>query len=168
MTQSLHYQMPSPSMPSNDVAQQLTALKELYAQKEKMDLEIKELRYKLFGHQSEQPMLDTILLVVSKKTAISQDKIVGQSRKANIAIARHLYMFFARNYSDASLRAIGALCGGRDHSTVINSIVQIRNWMDYDDKLVILMDEIRAEILDQIQLFHQLSAKPRHATPLSL
>ena len=48
--------------------------------------------------------------------------LIGKSRTQNIAMARHVACYLARELTEMSLPAIGKSFGGRDHSTVINSI----------------------------------------------
>ena len=45
----------------------------------------------------------------------------SRSRKADVAQARQLIMYFAKRYTDQSLSAIGELLGGRSHATVLHS-----------------------------------------------
>ena len=45
----------------------------------------------------------------------------SRSRKADVAQARQMIMYFAKRYTDQSLSAIGELLGGRSHATVLHS-----------------------------------------------
>lgn len=63
---------------------------------------------------------------------ITRKELFGLKRERNIAFARHATMFIL--HSDRrmmlTLREIGAIFNGRDHSTTINAIKKISNLMD--------------------------------------
>lgn len=53
---------------------------------------------------------------------IDPELLTSSSRKQNVAVTRHFAIFFTKELTDFSLSKIGKIFGGRDHSTVINSI----------------------------------------------
>ena len=52
---------------------------------------------------------------------VPTELVRSRSRKADVAQARQLIMYFAKRYTDQSLSAIGELLGGRSHATVLHS-----------------------------------------------
>ena len=54
--------------------------------------------------------------------------VVSNSRKKQYAEARHIICDILHNHVQCTLREIGELLGGRDHTTVINSINKIKDW----------------------------------------
>ena len=56
---------------------------------------------------------------------ISRAELVGSSRAATPLRARQVAIFLTRELTDLSLPQIGRLYGGRDHSTVLNSLRRV-------------------------------------------
>ncbi len=67
-----------------------------------------------------------ILQAVCNQLAISQADLVGPSRSRDITFARHIAMYLLRYVSKRPLTQIGALLGGRDHSTVSSGSHRIK------------------------------------------
>ena len=59
--------------------------------------------------------------VVAKKFNVSVGDLLGKRRTQNIAIARQVAMYLCRTLARCSYPEIGALFGGRDHSTAIHA-----------------------------------------------
>ncbi len=62
---------------------------------------------------------------VADAYGISREELVGASRSATNVRARGVAIFLTRELTDLSLPQIGRLYGGRDHSTIINSLRRI-------------------------------------------
>ena len=60
------------------------------------------------------------------------EKLSGKTRKRHIVVARQLSMYLAKKMTDQSLKAIGDMFGGRDHSTVIYSCKTVQDLLDTD------------------------------------
>jgi chromosomal replication initiation ATPase DnaA len=75
-----------------------------------------------------------ILNAVSEYYGISKHLIEGKSRVRNVAEARFVFveMLYNDPYSRITMAAIGRLLN-RDHTTIIHSIKQVRNWLQIDD-----------------------------------
>ena len=63
--------------------------------------------------------IDKIQKVVAAHFNISQAEILGKKRSREISLPRQVAMALCRELTDASLPAIGAAFGGRDHATVL-------------------------------------------------
>jgi chromosomal replication initiator protein len=83
---------------------------------------------------------------VSRAFGISRAELVGSTRAATPLRARQVAIFLTRELTDLSLPQIGRLYGGRDHSTVLNSIRRIEARFDEDRALVDRVDQLRAAI----------------------
>jgi hypothetical protein len=71
---------------------------------------------------------NNIIEMVSVYRDVPLNKIKGQTRKIDAVNARHGAMWLIRkNMPFMSLKQIGFLFGGRDHSTVIHGIEQVDN-----------------------------------------
>ncbi len=72
---------------------------------------------------------------VSRAFGISRAELVGSTRAATPLRARQVAIYLTRELTDLSLPQIGRLYGGRDHSTVLNSIRRIEARFGEDEKL---------------------------------
>lgn len=76
--------------------------------------------------------LDFIKNLVADHFNVPVEKLGGKTRKRQFVIARQLSMYLAKHLTDKSLKAIGEMFGGRDHSTVIYSIKTVQDLMETD------------------------------------
>ena len=71
--------------------------------------------------------IEYIQKLVAEYFSIKPDIIIGNSRRKEVAIARHIAMFLCKQLTDSSLKTIGLHFGRRDHSTVIHSLRTVEN-----------------------------------------
>lgn len=76
--------------------------------------------------------VDLIKEMVAEHYNIPVDKLGSKTRKQDIALARHLSIYFSKEYTKNSLKSIGKYFGGRDHSTILHSCKTIKDRMDTD------------------------------------
>lgn len=65
--------------------------------------------------------IESIQGVVSGSYKVNLDQMIGKIRTKEVAEARMVAMYFAREYTNLSLKTIGLYFGGRDHSTVVHA-----------------------------------------------
>lgn len=70
-----------------------------------------------------------IITSVANYYKLTFDDIVGSSRTKNVAQARQVAMYMSRELTSMSLVDIGAIFGGRDHSTVMHACKKIASEM---------------------------------------
>ena len=70
-----------------------------------------------------------IIKTTAQYFQISFDDIVGPSRTKNVALARQVSMYIARETNNMPLKNIGEVFGGRDHSTVMHACKKIDSAM---------------------------------------
>ncbi|KAA8818642.1 chromosomal replication initiator protein DnaA [Bifidobacterium vespertilionis] len=70
-----------------------------------------------------------IITQVAKYFRLTFDDLVGRSRTKNIANARQIAMYLAREMTSMSLFDIGQVFGGRDHTTVLHAYQRISDEM---------------------------------------
>lgn len=63
---------------------------------------------------------------------LKPDEILGNSRKAEHVRARQIALYLCRKYLGFSFKELGALFGGRDHSTVMHGIKKVQQLKDTD------------------------------------
>jgi chromosomal replication initiator protein len=77
---------------------------------------------------------------------ISRAELVGSTRAATPVRARQVAIFLTRELTDLSLPQIGRLYGGRDHSTVLNSVRRVEARVAEDPALAGRVDKLRSAI----------------------
>jgi chromosomal replication initiator protein len=83
---------------------------------------------------------------VAERFGISRAELVGSSRAATPLRARQVAIFLTRDLTDLSLPQIGRLYGGRDHTTVLNSLRRVEASLDEDADLAEKVRELRGAI----------------------
>ena len=96
--------------------------------------------------QINQINVQNIIKVVSRTMKIKEKQIIGKSRSMEIALARQMCMFIAKEKTNLSLASIGAQIGKRDHSTVIHAYKNIKNKLEQDIELKQIIENIKNQI----------------------
>ena len=73
------------------------------------------------------PTSDLIIDETAKFYQLTSDDLKGQHRTRNTALARQISMYLIRKLTNLSLKDIGDLYEGRDHTTVLSSIRRIED-----------------------------------------
>ncbi len=87
-----------------------------------------------------------ILEIVSEHFSITVADLKSGKRHAAIAIPRQIAMYLCRSMTDTPLKSIGAMLGGRDHSTVSHGIEKIAEETTIDEALSNTIDIIKKKI----------------------
>lgn len=98
--------------------------------------------------QDAEPVSDIIqrvIAVTAKHCKVTEDDILGASRKKNIQTARNIAMYVTRAVTDTSLPQIGAAFA-RDHSTVHSNINRVEQEIAGDPLLEAKISEIMKEV----------------------
>ena len=80
--------------------------------------------------------IDDILEKVCQHFGVSQQHVIGKSRKRDYVQVRQVSMYLAQKYTKMPASRIGQLIGGRDHSTVIHSCSAIEQRLKLDKAFV--------------------------------
>lgn len=83
---------------------------------------------------------------VAERFGISRAELIGSSRAATPLRARQVAIYLTRELTDLSLPQIGRLYGGRDHSTVLNSLRRVEASLAEDATLTAKVTELRTAI----------------------
>jgi chromosomal replication initiator protein len=83
---------------------------------------------------------------VAERFGISRAELIGSSRAATPLRARQVAIYLTRELTDLSLPQIGRLYGGRDHTTVLNSLRRIEASLGEDEALTAKVTELRTAI----------------------
>jgi chromosomal replication initiator protein len=95
-----------------------------HASLEKADITV-DFAINALGKELIRPRRQVSVSHIQKKTAdffqIDPAMMTAKKKTAQIALARQVAMYLTRRLTDLSLKSIGELFGGRDHSTVIHA-----------------------------------------------
>ncbi len=95
---------------------------------------------------SKPSTVEEIQQQVAAAFGISRAELVGSGRAATPLRARQIAILLTREATDLSLPQIGRLYGGRDHSTVLNSLRRAETSLSDDADLARRVDELRSSI----------------------
>jgi chromosomal replication initiator protein len=87
-----------------------------------------------------------IIEVVSEHFHITVDQMISKNRSSDIAKPRQIAMYLCKNMSSTSLDTVGALLGGRDHSTIIHGVKKISEEYENNETTRALIETIKKKI----------------------
>lgn len=89
---------------------------------------------------------DLILKTVSEHYNISVDDICSKKRSQDIALARQIVMYLCREYTVNSLKTIGNVVGGKDHTTVMSGVDRVKQKLTDDPSFKANIDSIVSKL----------------------
>lgn len=93
--------------------------------------------------------IDRIIEVVCKYLNLDFDRFNSSERTREIAQARQIAMYLAKQHTKAPLTTIGASIGGRNHATVLHSCKAVSNLIETDKAFRRQVEEIEKLVLAQ-------------------
>ena len=112
-----------------------------------LDLELAKQTLKNIVHDIETEVgIDYIQKTVSEYYKVDVELLKDKIRKKEIVIARQVAMYFAKEYTNHSLKGIGYHFGGRDHSTVIHAVQSVNDMMDVDANFKSQIEELKKKL----------------------
>ncbi|MEQ8927357.1 MAG: chromosomal replication initiator protein DnaA [Fulvivirga sp.] len=112
-----------------------------------LDLELAKQTLKNIVHDIETEVgIDYIQKTVAEYYKVNVDLLKDKIRKKEIVIARQVAMYFAKEYTNHSLKGIGYHFGGRDHSTVIHAVQSVNDMMDVDANFKTQVEELKKKL----------------------
>jgi chromosomal replication initiator protein len=98
----------------------------------------------------EPTAVDEIQEQVAKAFGVSRGDLTGSTRATAAMSARHVAISLTRELTNLSLPEIGRQFGGRDHSTVLNSLRRAKANISNDADLADRVSDLRSAIHNQI------------------
>ena len=95
--------------------------------------------------ESRKVTSELIIDIVAEHFHIKPEDIKGKKRTAEIVYPRQIAMYLCQDHGD-SLKRIGELLGGRDHTTVMHGVEKISNELKTNDSTARLIQTIRKKI----------------------
>lgn len=80
-------------------------------------------------------IVEKIKEIINENSGVHFSFYSQKSRVRELLNVRQLFHYLCRNYTSLSLKSIGNLTDGRDHTTVLNSIKIIEDILDISKKL---------------------------------
>ena len=111
-----------------------------------LDIAKEQLSDSIGSNESGIITVETIQKVVSDYYNISVSELKSESRKKTLAVPRHIAIYLSRQLTEYSLTEIGEEFGGRDHTTVMNSISKIENQLKIDSMIVDTLKVLEKQI----------------------
>ncbi len=124
----------------------LSALSRLENKEITLQIAIEELQNIISPDSPREITPQTIIEVVADHYQISMDQMTGKNRSSAIAKPRQIAMYLCKQMTDNPLDAIGALLGGRDHSTIIHGAKKIEDDIEKDPVLKQQIETIMKKI----------------------
>lgn len=93
--------------------------------------------------RSKHVTIENILDVVSEYYNIQKRDILSKKRTKEIAQARQVAMFLAKEYTDMTLQLIGSFFNGKDHATVLYAVNTINKQMKADKKFAAQVTHVK-------------------------
>jgi chromosomal replication initiator protein len=113
----------------------IIALAQLYGTAIKMDIAVQALSDAALEARRARITPELVIGEVTKHFKVTLAELRGRSRGKEIVLPRQIAMFILREETGSSLVEIGALLGGRDHSTVMHGIEKIEKAIETDTAL---------------------------------
>ena len=93
--------------------------------------------------------IDHIIEVVCEYLNLDFARFNSTERTREIAQARQIAMYLAKQHTKAPLTTIGAAIGGRNHATVLHSCKAVSNLIETDKAFRRMVEEIEKKVLAQ-------------------
>jgi chromosomal replication initiator protein len=102
----------------------------------------KQILQNLVADIDKEISVDSIQRSVSDHFRIPLDALKAKSRTQDVVQARHVAMYFAKELTNSSLKAIGSQFGGRDHSTVIHAVKTVQHLMEQNARYKATIEDL--------------------------
>ena len=87
-----------------------------------------------------------IINVVADYYNLTPSQLTGKIRTNQIAMARHIAMYLIRSMLDVSLKKVGMVFGGKDHTTVMNAVEKVDKALKTDTFLQTAIDDLKKRL----------------------
>ena len=111
-----------------------------------IDLAKKILRNNL-KQSSKELTIESIHKLVCEHLDLPYKKLLLNSRKREVVLARQIAMYFSKTMTKSTLKSIGDHFGGKDHTTVMHSCKNVQNLIDTDQSFRDNVAELNQKIL---------------------
>jgi len=137
---------------NSNVRQLEGAVKMIIAYRDIMDDDItiatvtRRLKETFIGPKDLLPNIDTIIEETAKYYMLTPEDLKGQRRTRDTALARQISMYLIRKLTNFSLKDIGAVYEGRDHTTVLSSIRRVESYIKESPEVTKIIKDITSNV----------------------
>jgi len=96
--------------------------------------------------KQESVTIDDIVKIVSKELNVKPSDIKSKKRTKNVANARRIVIYLARNLTPNSMPQIALYFGMKDHSAVSHALRKINEIVDNDENFKVLLEELSNKV----------------------
>ena len=93
---------------------------------------------------------EEVMSIVAKNYGITSSDILSRVRKREMCDARHMFCAIMKKHFRYSLKSIGEMVSGRDHTTAIHSIQTFNDRYKTEDGYKEFSDRVISQILSKI------------------
>lgn len=111
-----------------------------------LDLAEKVLKDIISPNQKRIITPELILDIVAEHFDLTASDLIGNKRNSKIVFPRQIAMYLCRNMTEVTLKNIGKVLGGRDHTTIMNGISKIENEVGTSDSTREIIDILKKKI----------------------
>ena len=111
-----------------------------------LDLAEKVLKDIISPNQKRIITPELILDIVAEHFDLTASDLIGNKRNLKIVFPRQIAMYLCRNMTEVTLKNIGKVLGGRDHTTIMNGISKIENEVETSDSTREIIDILKKKI----------------------
>ena len=86
--------------------------------------------------------IDHIIDTICEQMNVDKERLLSAERTREVAIARQIAMYLAKQLTKIPLTAIGLALGGRNHATVLHSCKTISNLMETDQSFKLQVEDL--------------------------
>lgn len=90
--------------------------------------------------------IENIIYTVANYFKVSENSILSKKRTKEIAFARQVAMYLAKELTNSTLESIGLNFGGKDHATVLYAYSSIKNNLKTDTNLKFQIEDIKQQL----------------------
>jgi chromosomal replication initiator protein len=121
----------------------------LLVAKSEINLELAErVVHKFLGtvRRSKSVSIENIIFATAEYFKISENQILSRKRTKEIAFARQIAMYLAKEMTNYTLESIGLNFGGKDHATVLYSHNMIKENLKRNDEMQNIVADIKSAL----------------------
>lgn len=101
---------------------------------------------KRISNNAKEITVEDVFKIVCDHFKVNFELVKSNTRKREVAQARHLCMYFAKMHTKATLVNIGMLCGNKNHATVLHALRSVNNMMETDKNFKYCVEELERRL----------------------
>jgi chromosomal replication initiator protein len=93
-----------------------------------------------------KPSVEDVLAATASLFGVTPNELVARDRRPDVARARKVAIYLARELTGKSLPEIGRRLGGRDHSTILSAVRSLSGDIERDSDLAQAVDKLKRQL----------------------